>query len=97
MDEGNRLVVNGERHRALDFVLQLTRVARPLEPHQRVERVGIDPADALGVAPRARREKAGCEQRDILAAIAQRRQLNREHREPVVKILAKAPGRDYTL
>ena len=57
----------------------------------RIARVGhaLDAAPELVLAPL---DEVLDEQRDVLAALAQRRKLDREHREPVVEVLAEAPS-----
>ena len=49
-----------------------------------------------GAGRRSRQEVLG-EQRDVPAALAQRRHVQRDHREPVEEVLAEAPGGDQVL
>ena len=80
-----------EHDRALDDVLELAHVARPLVSEQPPHRLGRDILDALarlaGVTPQERANQ----QRDVVDALAQRRQRHREDVEPVVEILAELP------
>ena len=61
-------------------------------------RLPDDPADAHGVLS-ARPElvqEVRNEQRDVLDALAQRRQTDRVHHEPEVQVFTEAPGVDLT-
>ena len=91
------VVLVADRHQPLDQVLELADVARPpvLLQH-RHRRVG----DALDLLPEPRvvalQEELG-ELRDVLGALAQRRQLDRDDVDPVVEVLAEAPFLDRLL
>src|SRR5690606_26833456 len=84
-------------HGALDDVLQLADIPRPvvalqqrgLLPRERERRVAELLAGAL--------EEMACELHDVVAALAQRRDVDREHAEAIVEILAEAPRLDFLL
>jgi mono/diheme cytochrome c family protein len=82
------LLVLGERNRALDQVLELARVA--------AQRVGEDALDGVGretvrSALVVLAEEGLGERGDVVGALAKRREVDRDHREPEVEVLAKAP------
>ena len=81
-------------HGALELVLQLAHVAGPVEGHQQLEGLGGEPVDLLVVPLGGVFEDSLGEQRDVLAALAQRRQQDGKRRQAVVEILAKALPRD---
>ena len=91
------VVLVADRDEPLDQVLELADVARPpvLLQH-RHRRVG----DALDRLPEPRvvaaQEELG-ELRDVLGALAQRRQLDRDDVDPVVEVLAEPPFLDRLL
>jgi hypothetical protein len=73
-------------------VLELAHVARELELHQPLQRVV---GDALGVDPqllRALLQERARQHRDVLAPLAQRRQAQADHVQPVEQVLAEAAG-----
>ena len=78
--------------RVADGVLQFADVPRPRVRLQRRERRGVHCADVLAEAAVRRAQKVVHEQRDVAAALAQRRQLDREAVEPVEQVLAELPG-----
>ena len=75
--------------RALDGVLELADVARPVVAHQHVDRRRRDPLDVLPVLARELLEEVVGEQQDVRLPLAQRRHEDREHVQPVVEILAE--------
>ena len=90
---GGQRVAFGQQHRALDGVAQLADVARP----------AVAPAAAScasGATPRTLLLELGVvgvdveldEPRDVVGAVAQRRQHNRQHVEPVEEVLAELAG-----
>ena len=81
-----------QHHGALDDVLELANVARPVVLGQQVERVRRQLESALAGSPRRTFEEVVDEQRDVVLAIAQRRQLNRDDVEAVEEILAELPS-----
>src|SRR5262245_14756964 len=91
---GTDLVALREQHRALDRVIQLAHVTRPGMSEQHAHRLGLEAAEVLAVAPRVALEERCGEQRDVVAALAQRRQDDLDRVEPEQQILAEAPGLD---
>jgi len=80
----------GEERRALEHVRQLADVAGPRVARERRARLGREPLRGPRVlGARAPQEVLG-EQLDVAGALAQRRQRDRDRREPVVEILAEA-------
>ena len=82
-------LARAEDHRALDHVAQLAHVARPVvlleDPHRR----RIERRHRLVVARVELGEERLHQQRQVLLALAQRRQLDGEHVQPVVQVLAQ--------
>ena len=76
----------------LDVVLQLADVARPLVLLQRGERPRLDVGHVAVVLLIVQVEKMSDQFRDVLAALAQRRQVDRHDVEPVVQVLAEPAG-----
>src|SRR5215212_8029613 len=58
-------------------------------------RRGIERGQVLAVALRVMREKVRGERRDVLAAIAQRREADLDGVQPEQQVLAKTPRRDF--
>ena len=81
-----------QHDRALDDVLELAHVARPVVLRQQIERLRrqLEVASCLFSSPYFSR-KCCDEQRDVVLAIAQRRQLDRDDVQPVEQILAEPP------
>ena len=78
-------------------VLELAHVARPVIAHQHVDGGRRDPLDVLAVGARGLLEKMIGEQQQIGLPLAQRRNEDREHVEPVVQILAERAVGDRLL
>ena len=78
-------------HGALYAVAQLPHIAGPGVIVQDHSRLGLDRLDVLAVFPRKLADEGGHEQRDILLALAQRRNVDVHHIEPVVQILPELP------
>ena len=76
----------------LDRVLQLAHVARPVVALEQGLDLGREAHGRTAVLPRRAVEEVGGQQPDVLAPLAQRRQLDLHHVEPVVEVLAEAPG-----
>ena len=74
----------GQDRRALDDVAQLADVAGPRIVLEKVHRLLVDRAHRFAVARVELVEEVLHEQRNVLLAIAQRRQLDGEHVQPVV-------------
>ena len=80
---------------AFDGVSQLADVPRPTTRSQLAERsVGQNGSSAVAVA---RRKEGPCEKGNVVGAIAQRRNMNVKHAEPVKQILAELASRDEFL
>ena len=94
-DQGGREVSRldeiafGQDRRALHDVAELTNVPRPEILLEQVDRFLIHGADRLAVALVELRQEVLGQQRDVLPAIAQRRQLDGEHVQPVIQVLAQ--------
>ena len=78
-----------ERRRLLDHVLELADVAGPGVLDEARHRLGRERLRRAGAPGEAGEEVRG-EERDVLAALAQRRDPDRHHGEPVVEVLAEA-------
>jgi hypothetical protein len=70
MRRPDRVPVVGDRHRSLDFVLQLPHVTRPIEAHDHLQRLAIDPTNALAAALGRRRDDSVGEKRNVLGSLA---------------------------
>jgi hypothetical protein len=82
------------QHRALDHVPQLADVARPaVLPEDAHRLVGNRPHGAVVLGRELQRVVLG-ECRDVVAALAQRREAQLADGQPVVEVRAEAPGRD---
>jgi hypothetical protein len=91
----DRRRVRREQQGALQHVAQLADVARPRVAGEGGDRVRGEAGGAASVAAAQLVEGAVREPRDVRgAALAQRRELEREYGEPVVEVLAEAPGPD---
>jgi len=85
----------GENHGAFDGILQLSDIARPLTGGESAGR-GNGELRRLSVhAFRGEPDKVLRERRNVLAALAQGRIINRKHAEPVKEILAESSGLDF--
>ena len=73
----NRLALL-ERDRALDDVLELADVARPVVGFEQIHRLLREPVDVLAHLIAVFRQEVFRQQRNVFAALAQRRQVNRE-------------------
>src|SRR5262249_53080164 len=85
-----KLSIAREYDGTLDHVLQLPDVARPIAGHE-LAQIGLGEVLWLAVVPaRGRLDEVLRQQRDVFAAIAQRRGLDREDVEPVEEIAPEA-------
>ena len=82
---------DGQSHAALDHVLELTDIARPVVGGQRRQRAAGDAAHVLLELPRVLANEVLHQGGNILFPIAQRRDGESGHVEPVVEILAERP------
>ena len=80
-----------EHDGALDHVLELAHVARPRVVEHALERGARDGEARLAVLLRVEPDEVIDEQRDVLAARAQRRRRDGDDVEPIVEVLAEAP------
>ena len=85
----------GQHHRALDHVLQLADVARPVVLHQQVERRSGQLETGFAVLLAVLREEVLREQRDVVLPLAQRRQVDADDVQAVEEVLAEAPVLDH--
>jgi hypothetical protein len=81
-------------HDAPDHVLQLAHVARPVVGAQDRQRVVGESPEAPALLPREALEEDISEKRDILSALAQRRQVHRQDVEAVIEVGSQPPGFD---
>src|SRR4051794_9695875 len=77
----------GHDERAIDHVAQLADVARPLVLLQRLDEVRFDRLDLLLFRLIQLLQEEVREERDVFEALAQRRDLDGEHVQPVVEVL----------
>ncbi len=87
----------GHHDGALDHVLELANIARPVIRHQRLDRVRIKVGDQLSDAIRVDVQEIQGQLEDVLAPIAQGRCVKTDHVEPVVQVFAKPAGPDQGL
>src|SRR3982751_1901150 len=81
-------------HCALDDVPEFANVTRPRVMLQRSHIVSVDRVDALAECFGELLDETPDQQRDVLDALPQWRDMNREHVQPVVEILSKRPLSD---
>ena len=82
------------QHRALDRVIELADVAGPGVLEQHLHRAALEAGEPLAVALRVLAEEVLRQQRQILAAVAQRRQPDLDRVQPEEQVLAEPAGRD---
>src|SRR4029077_8991468 len=80
-----------QHHRALDDILELANVARPVVLGQQVERVRRQLEPAFLVLLAVLFEEMVDEQWNVVLPVAQRRQLDRDHVEAIEEIFAELP------
>ena len=86
-----------QHYQSLDGVFQLADVARPIVAEQCLCDFGRQLRDITAILlPVALEEELG-ERDDVVPPFAKRRQRDRHHVEPVVKVLAEIPGLDLIL
>ena len=86
------LVAGGHHDGPLDVILQLADVARPVVLLQRRQRPRVDVGHVAVVLFIVEVEEMSDQFGDVLAAIAQRRQVDRHDVEPVVQVFAEPAG-----
>ena len=84
-----------KHHRALHDVLKLAHVARPLVGEQAPHRLGGDVRDLLAGLTREAPQECLHQLGDVVRALAQRRQRDREHVQSVIEVLAELPARHH--
>jgi len=94
LEHGPRL---GERDDPPDLVVELPDVARPGKQQQLLHRVLGDPHVPLAIVGSGAREEVMHERRDLVAALAQGRDLQPDDVEAIEEIFAKPPGLDGQL
>ena len=77
----------------LDVILQLADVARPVVLAEEPHRLGVDPADLAAVLLGVSFEEELDQDRDVLATLAERGQVDRHDVEPVIEVLAEPARR----
>ena len=82
-----------KNRRALDDVLELAHVARPVVARRALEKRRRDARERLAELAPGLGEEVADEQRDVLAPLAQRRHGHREDVEPIVEIGPELAGR----
>ena len=84
----------GERDRALDDVFELAHVAGKIVAIERAQGVGRETEHVLAHLAREALDEALDQERDVVAPLAQRRQLEADDVEAVVQVLAELAARD---
>jgi len=79
-------VTRAQDDRALDDVLKFTNVARPRVPFTRLQGSPVDLANPLGHLFRKSLHEIFDQDRNVFAAFAQGRHLDREHVQPVKEV-----------
>jgi len=78
-----------EEHGAFDEIFEFADVSRPRIVHERVHRVGGNVQHGFVEAAAEILDEVADEERDVFAAFAQRRNLNRKNVEAIVEVAAK--------
>ncbi len=86
---GNQHGTRGPQNRLPQHALQLPHIARPRIPPQNLHGVGRDVADRLAQLQAAMREVMPHQQRNVLPALPQRRQVDGESIQPIVQRSAR--------
>ena len=87
----DQLAIVDHDHRAFDQVLQLTDVAGEGVVEQRLDRPLAEAGHVALVTLAVVVQEVLHQQRDVVAPLAQRRQVDREHVEPVEQVFAETP------
>ena len=88
--------VAAEQDRALDGVRELPHVSRPVVAARGLQKLGRQHRGRHAVAPCGQRREVLEQRREILEALAQRRDVQREHLQPEVEVGAElAPGHHF--
>jgi len=86
-----------QRHRPLDGIFQFAHVAGPVIVPQDLKRPRTDARYVLAHRPVVTRQKMIYQDLQILRALPQRRNVNRDDRDPIVKILPEKSQLDALL
>jgi hypothetical protein len=86
--------VMAEDEGALDDVLELTNIARPVVSHEQRQGFGLDTLDRPALQAIEAADEMLDQERQILLAAAQRRQLDADHVDTVVEVLAQRARAD---
>src|SRR5439155_16845449 len=92
-DDGRRR----QSDRLLEQVQKLPHIARPGCRNQRRHRIGRQRRRGLAITLRQIAQNVGRQKWDVLAALRQRRQVQRNDVQPVIKIFAETPARPLFL
>ena len=88
---GTDPAAGGEHDGALDHILELAHVARPVVGHQHVERLGHELESGLAILLAVLLDEVLHEQRDVVFPVPQGRQLHVDDVQPIEQIFAEAP------
>ncbi len=92
MAQVERATVFGQNHGALDHVFEFAHVAWPVVVEEGIHRTFAEPRDVLVVLLGETLKKPVHHQRNVVAAVAQRRNVNRKHVQAEEQVFAKEPG-----
>ena len=92
---GTDIVSANCHHQPLDQILQLAHISRPGMFFKGSKRIGCHLLDRYSVSQAMNFEEVVAEQGKIALSLPERRQLNRDHMNPVEEILAKLPRPDH--
>ncbi len=92
----DQLFLTAEHPEALDLVLQLAHVAWPVMSHQPIEGATAERLGALVPLGEAAEEVVD-EEGDVVLSVTQRRDLERDHVEPIVEVFAEAALTNHLL
>src|SRR5439155_26593826 len=77
-------------HKSLDEILKLAHVSFPAVIHQVLKRFGVNPLLLYSELLAKLSDEMPCQQGNILSTLAQRRQMNRNYMDAIIKVFAKA-------
>ena len=83
------------QHGAFDRVIELADVAGPAVIEQHLHRRRIEARETFAIALRVLPQKVSREQRNVLAAIAQRRQMHLDRVQAEEQVLPEPAGRHF--
>src|SRR5205085_1655462 len=94
---GTNVIFLRHQDGALDRMIEFTYVARPRMFEERLQRSGIEGGEVLAITLRILAEEVHRQQRNILATLAQRRQMDLDGIEAEKQVFAEAAGSDVLL